>query len=89
MRRTREKLLEFYEKIYICDEKDKCKALEFLVSLGKGNILNVTPDELWNLIDDTLDFILGRKTEKEAETKEEVVETKETEVKVIYNFYFS
>ena len=88
MRMTREEFLECYEKIYICNEKDKREALEFLDSLGKGNVLNVTPDELWNLIDDTLDFI--RKIEKEADTKEEAVETKETEAKkVIYNFYFS
>lgn len=88
MRMTREEFLECYEKIYICNEKDKREALEFLDSLGEGNVLNVTPDELWNLIDDTLDFI--RKIEKEADTKEEVVaEIKETEAKVIYNFYFS
>lgn len=88
MRMTREEFLECYEKIYICNEKDKREALEFLDSLGEGNVLNVTPDELWNLIDDTLDFI--RKIEKEADTKEEAVETKETEAKkVIYNFYFS
>ena len=91
MRITREEFLECYEKVYVCGEKDKRKALEFLDFLGKGNVLNITPNELWDLIDDTLDFILGRKIEKEAETKtkEEVAEIKETETKVIYNFYFN
>ena len=91
MRINREEFLECYEKIYVCGEEDKRKALEFLDFLGKGNVLNITPNELWDLIDDTLDFILSseEKIEKEAETKEEVAEIKETEVKVIYNFYFS
>lgn len=88
MRITREEFLECYEKIYVCGEEDKSKALEFLDFLGKGNVLNITPNELWDLIDDTLDFI-EEKIEKEAETKEEVAEIKETEAKVIYNFYFS
>lgn len=88
MRITREEFLECYEKIYVCGEEDKRKALEFLDFLGKGNVLNITTNELWDLIDDTLDFI-EEKIEKEAETKEEVAEIKETEAKVIYNFYFS
>ena len=86
---TRKEFLECYEKFYVCGEKDKRKALEFLDFLGKGNVLNISPNELWDLIDDTLDFILGEEIEKEAETKEEVAEIKETEAKVIYNFYFS
>lgn len=89
MRINREEFLECYEKIYVCGEEDKRKALEFLDFLGKGNVLNISPNELWDLIDDTLDFILGEEIEKEAETKEEVAEIKETEAKVIYNFYFS
>lgn len=36
MRMTREEFLECYEKIYICNEKDKREALEFLDSLGGG-----------------------------------------------------
>lgn len=75
MRITRKEFLECYDKIYVCGEKDRRKALEFLDLLGKGNVLNITPDELWDLIDDTLNFILG-KIEKEAETKEEVAEIK-------------
>ena len=30
MRITREEFLECYEKVYVCGEKDKRKALEFL-----------------------------------------------------------
>lgn len=88
MRINREEFLECYEKIYVCGEEYKRKALEFLDFLGKGNVLNISPNELWDLIDDTLDFI-EEKIEKEAKTKEEVAEIKETEAKVIYNFYFS
>lgn len=46
MRMTRKEFLECYEKVYVCGERDKCKALEFLDFLGKGNVLNITPNEL-------------------------------------------